>query len=274
MSGYIRLHRKIRNNALLGKNPMARFVFMEILMEAAWKDVEQDWRGQMIKLERGQALLSRKRLCELTGLTEQKIRTIVSALTNHQIVKINQPLTSSPAIITVCNYDSYQDCQPGAYVEPNQMPTRPQPVKEEREEIEKEITAVVGRRNPLFKQMDLPTDLDPELEQMRQAWNAYAKDTGKPQVRKLTKDRRDRIKQVMADNGYTIDDFNEAMEMANKSDYLVEIAWFSFDWIWKEDSNLSKVCEGRYGNGRHAQDDFMHGMTPKEYQQYLLNGGQ
>jgi len=276
MSGYIKLHRKIRNNALLSKNPMARFVFMEILLEAAWRDTEQDWRGQAVKLKRGQALLSRKQLRDLTGLTDQKIRTIVSALTNHQIVKINQPLTSSPCVITICNYETYQDDQPRAYVEPNQTPTRPQPVKEEREEVKKKETtaiAVVGRKAPMAKQMNLPTDLDPELAQIKKAWNHYATETGKPKIKSLTRDRQRRMREVMDENGYTIDDFNEAIEKALLSDYLVEQPWFSFDWLWKEDSNISKVCEGRYGNGRHADDRLSNGMTPKEYQEYVLNGG-
>ena len=125
----------------------------------------------------------------------------------------------------------------------------------------------------MAKQLDLPTDMAPDLEQIRQAWNDYAKDTGKAQVRKLTKDRRDRIRQIMADNGYTFDDFAEAMEKASQSNYLVEEGWFTFDWLWKADSNLSKVCEGNYGNGRHAEPDFMHGMSVKEYQQFVLNGG-
>ena len=125
----------------------------------------------------------------------------------------------------------------------------------------------------MAKQMDLPTDMDPDLEHIRQTWNAYAKDTGKAQVRKLTRDRRDRIRQIMDDNHYTMAEFEEAMAKANQSDYLVEQPWFSFDWLWKEDSNLSKVCEGRYGNGRHADDRLSNGMTPKEYQEYVLNGG-
>ena len=125
----------------------------------------------------------------------------------------------------------------------------------------------------MAKQMNLPTDMDPDLEAIRQKWNDYAKDAGKAQVRKLTKDRRDVIRQVMDENDYNLDDINEAIDMASRSDYLVEEGWFSFDWLFKAGSNISKVQEGRYGNGRGEHDDFMMGMSPKEYQQHLLQRG-
>jgi len=263
MNGWIKLHRTAFDHDMFSGRP--------------------DWLGAWVMLlmkadhETGQLRASLVTLQGWFDWTPKRVRVFLQKLEDSGMIDRapNEAKKGTKgAQITICNYSKFQHGE-------NQQGTKGVPdgaakghiIKKEEEEIRRTATAVQGRRAPMAKQMDLPTDMDPDLEHIRQTWNAYAKDTGKAQVRKLTKDRRDRIRQVMDDNHYTIDDFNEAMEMANRSDYLVEQGWFTFDWIWKADSNLSKVCEGNYGNGRHSEPDFMNGMSPKEYQQHLLSGG-
>lgn len=233
--------------------------------------------GSIVNLDRGQLCDSTDHMATQWGWTRKKVRTFLIQLADQNMIEVGPSRGRLPSIITISNYNKYQDDGP---VE-GQLKASWGPVEgqlratieegKEREEGKETTTAgaVVGRRVPLFgKQSDLPTDLDPDLEQIRQAWNAYAKDCGKAQVRKLTKERREQMRQIMADNGYTPADFDEAMTMAHRSDYLVEQGWFSFDWLWKSGTNLTKVLEGAYGNGRHS--DLIDGMTPKEYQQIVL----
>lgn len=117
--GWVCLHRRIMGNPLFRDNPDARHLFMDLLVLAAWDETIQDWNGESITIGRGQVMISTRRLAEMSGLSHQKVRTILKALTRHNIAKINTaPNTPSntatntrPSIVTICNFDKYQDTQ-------------------------------------------------------------------------------------------------------------------------------------------------------------------
>lgn len=252
--GFIKVHRRMSSHPLFQSNKLAKHIFRELILLAAWRETTQDWRGKPIAIGRGEVMISTRRLADETGFSHQQVRTALAQMASHGMLKLNTPERNATMVISICNYGKYQDLQHTDNTPANTQPTHSQHTKERIEEVKEERKAVAVRRAPLFgsQQMELPSDLDPDLEHIRQRWNAYAKEAGKAQVRKLTKDRRDAIRQIMADNGYTIADIDEAIEMANASNYLTEEAWFSFDWLFKAGANISKVQEGKYGNGRHA----------------------
>lgn len=258
MTGYIKSYRQMYEHPLLGQDRNARSLFQDLLHFAAWQDTTQDWAGKPVTVCAGQIMMSTREMERRFGVSRQSIRTAIRKLVQHNIVEINPLPNNGPLIVTVCNWTKFQSHQPTINPDANPTLTHYQPTKEEGEELEeRKTTTVAVRRAPLFgsQQMELPSDMDPDLEAIRQKWNAYAKEAGKAQVRKLTKDRRDAIRQIIADNGYTFADIDEAIEMASRSNYLTEEGWFSFDWLFKSGSNISKVQEGKYGNGRHAETE-------------------
>ncbi len=66
---------------------------------------EQKW--QNITIQRGQLITGRVKLHEITGLSERTIRTCINRLksTNELTIKT----TSKFSIITICNYDKYNN---------------------------------------------------------------------------------------------------------------------------------------------------------------------
>lgn len=137
MSGWVKLHRKIADNTLFKKNAAARHVFTDLLHLAAWSDCQQDWNGKPVDVARGQVMISTRELADYCGMTHQKIRTIVSVLMNHQIIKINTDGTSRPSIISICNYCAYQDHQHRVNTATNTDLAQTQHTKEEEEEVKK-----------------------------------------------------------------------------------------------------------------------------------------
>ena len=103
--GFITLHRKMTESAWYGK-PEYVAVWIHLLMRANHKDRDVMVGNQVIKLKRGQFVSGRKALSKEIGLTENKLRTILSCFKNAQ--QINQQSSSKYSVFTVLNYDEYQ----------------------------------------------------------------------------------------------------------------------------------------------------------------------
>lgn len=93
-----------------------------------------------------------------------------------------------------------------------------------------------------------PPEIEPD--HVVEAWNALADRLGKPRVRALTPERRQRLKARIA--GYTIDDFREVFGNIEASAFLrgdeirgKSFSGCNFDWATKK-SNFQKILEGNY----------------------------
>lgn len=138
MTGYVKLHRRIRNHPLFADKPLARLMFIDMLMDAAWKDTVQDWRGKPITVRRGQVMMSQRRMADEYGFTHRQVRTILNQLANHEIVKIDTPVARGPTIVTICNYTKYQDQRHTGDTPNDTQATHRRHTKEEVEEVEEE----------------------------------------------------------------------------------------------------------------------------------------
>ena len=70
-----------------------------------------------------------------------------------------------------------------------------------------------------------------------------------PRMTKLTNTRKDKIKARL--KAFTIEEIQRAFELAEKSDFLIgkNGGWkCNFDWLMKNDENMSKVLDGNYKN--------------------------
>jgi hypothetical protein len=105
MQGYIKLHRKILENPIIG-NPKYIALWIILLMLAQHKESEFLHGNQLVKLERGQLLTGRKQLAELSGIAEGTIETILNYLESQQQIK--QQKTTKYRVLTILNWDKYQ----------------------------------------------------------------------------------------------------------------------------------------------------------------------
>lgn len=99
--GWIRLHRKITEWEWYRDGNTFR-LFIHLLLTANHRP--QRWQG--ITVRRGQVITGRKSLSEQTGLSQQSVRTSLSKLKSTNEITVES--TSKFSIITVCNYELYQ----------------------------------------------------------------------------------------------------------------------------------------------------------------------
>ena len=79
-------------------------LFIYILLSANYE--EKKWRGMVV--ERGQTIIGIEALAKRLKTTRQKIRTRLEKLEKYGTIRT--AATNRFTIITICNYDSYQDC--------------------------------------------------------------------------------------------------------------------------------------------------------------------
>lgn len=102
MEGWITLHRKFLTWEWFDKPEMVQ-LFIWLLLNANYAD--KKWQGQVIK--RGQILTTTPKIMEALRLSEQQTRTCISRLKSTG--EITCKSTNKYTIITICNYDRYQD---------------------------------------------------------------------------------------------------------------------------------------------------------------------
>lgn len=100
--GYLKLFRKITNWGWY-YDVYVKHVFLDLLLKANYKDKE--WHGIIIK--RGQFLTSRRHYAEELHISEQKLRGILKKLELTNEIKVET--TQKYTLITIINYESYQD---------------------------------------------------------------------------------------------------------------------------------------------------------------------
>lgn len=102
MEGWITLHRKFLTWGWFDKPEMVQ-LFIWLLLNANYAD--KKWQGQVIK--RGQILTTTPKIMEALRLTERQTRTCISRLKSTGEVSVKT--TNRFTIITICNYDRYQN---------------------------------------------------------------------------------------------------------------------------------------------------------------------
>ena len=102
MEGWITLHRKFLTWEWFDKPEMVQ-LFIWLLLNANYAD--KKWQGQVIK--RGQILTTTPKIMEALRLSAQQTRTCIGRLKSTG--EITCKSTNKYTIITICNYDRYQD---------------------------------------------------------------------------------------------------------------------------------------------------------------------
>jgi len=106
MSGWIKLHRKMLDNPLVSK-PTYFSLWIILLLKANHKECKIIWNGEFKTIKAGQFITGRKALKKESGIPETTIERILNMLENgHQI---KQQKTSKYRLITIVNWEQYQD---------------------------------------------------------------------------------------------------------------------------------------------------------------------
>jgi uncharacterized phage protein (TIGR02220 family) len=102
MEGWVKLHRKF-NDWEWKTSPKHIAVFIDLLINANHKD--RKYRGDIVK--KGQLTTSYDAISKRTGVSIQSIRTVLKDLKSTN--EVTHKSTRHYSIITICNWDNYQD---------------------------------------------------------------------------------------------------------------------------------------------------------------------
>ncbi|MFA5240730.1 MAG: hypothetical protein WC476_13625 [Phycisphaerae bacterium] len=107
--GWIKLHRKLLDNALMTKSAYLQ-LWIALLLRANHKETTFIFNNQKQILKPGQLLIGRKRLSKITGIAQSTIEKILKYLEKEH--QIEQHKTRRFRIITITNWQFYQIEEP------------------------------------------------------------------------------------------------------------------------------------------------------------------
>lgn len=106
MSGFIALHREAFNHPLLKDADRFRAWFW-LVANAAWKPTRHDARGRTIEVKRGQICAGREHLAKEWKWSPSAVERFLARLETEHMIE--RETGQGKSVITICNYDKYQD---------------------------------------------------------------------------------------------------------------------------------------------------------------------
>ncbi len=151
-SGYIKYYRKSLDNPLFKNIPTWHF-WDYCLLKASISERDIFISGKIIKLLPGSFVFGRKVAAEETGLSEQQIRTCIKNLKKCQNLTIKS--TKQFSIISITNWDSYQNQNDSSNQQINQRATNEQPTSNHIQECKeskecKEVKKKIKKKKQSF----------------------------------------------------------------------------------------------------------------------------
>lgn len=106
MTGFVALHREAFSHPVL-KDPARFRAWFWIVAHAAWKPTKHDARGHTITVDRGQLCAGREYLAKEWGWSPSAVERFLTRLETEQMIE--RKTGQMKTVITICNYDKYQD---------------------------------------------------------------------------------------------------------------------------------------------------------------------
>ena len=266
MASWIKIFRELLQWEWFEKAEMVQ-LFIYLLLKASCED--KQWQG--ITVKRGQLVTSNGSMRRDLKLSEQQIRTCIKRLISTG--EITYQSTNRYVIITICNYDKYQENKSIAN-EPineqaNTLPTDEQRAINEQTTTSKEIKNIRNKEISISEDIDTkksrkaaspsasaeaqaeePTEKIPFAE-IKNLWNSTC--TGFARLVVISDNRRNKIRNRVAEMGgveKALPIIKTIFEKTQASSFLKgdnKRGWkASFDWFFENDKNWVKVFEGNY----------------------------
>jgi len=212
MNGFIKLHRQLIEWEWYSDIKVCR-VFLHLLLTANFKD--GNWRGYAVK--RGQVIIGKESLGKTLGLSIQEVKTVFKKL--KKTGEIATKATNKFVIVTVCNFDSYQDKEAiEKETATNKKPTSNQQATSEQPQRKNEKKDKKDKKERI-KEKEL-VDL-PFSNEVREILKFFISKTGN-QLRISAKDsilgRSDKYKKIMPrlKDGATVEECKAIISLKSK----------------------------------------------------------
>lgn len=145
MAGFITIHRQLMTHWIF-QEPEALKFWLALLLEANWEQKKTMFNGSLLTVERGQLVFGRKKYSTKLGISENKLRRYLALLETEQM--IHQQKTNKFTLISITNYDSYQEI------------TSKQPANNPQTTTSKQTKQILGEKRKNF--------VPPTVEQVRE----------------------------------------------------------------------------------------------------------
>lgn len=271
MASWIKIFRELLQWEWFQKPEMVQ-LFIYLLLKANCED--KQWQGMVIK--RGQLVTSNPSIRSDLKLSEQTIRTCIKRLISTG--EITYKSTNRFVVITICNYDKYQECKEIANEQNNERPniqstgeqraTNEQSTSNQRqlknirnkEDINSNQRLESGQ-SPLSSASDeakAPETGKPKTEKLpakeiKEMWNTTC--TSFPKLFTISENRKNKMRLRISEMGgaeKALPLLKQIFEKMQESNFLKgdnKRGWkASFDWLFENDKNWVKVFEGNYDN--------------------------
>lgn len=108
-NGWIKLHRKIRDN-WIWEDPEKLRAWLDILLMVNHEDKDVPFNDKIVTVKKGQKLTSIVKLAERWGWSRHRVYRFLNTLKIHEMCTYNSTLdgTAFGTLITVTNWDFYQ----------------------------------------------------------------------------------------------------------------------------------------------------------------------
>ena len=105
MKGWVKIHRKIKNNVFY-TNSKAVHCWLECLLRATHDDIDVLSKRDIVKLKPGQFLMGRKEFGEAIGIKESTVWFWILKFEKEKMISIEK--TYKGSIVTIKNWKDYQ----------------------------------------------------------------------------------------------------------------------------------------------------------------------
>jgi len=200
MQGWIKLYRKLLENPIVCKDSDHLAVWVYLLLNATHEAYPALFKGKKITLEPGQLITGRKSISNKLSVSESKVKRILIELENdHQI---DRQRSNQNSLISILNWDKYQDCADVEIEEQNTYKIHTQKNKKNDQPVTIQNCYITTHSSESFDNSDQPvTSHRPASDQpvttnknvknnknniyvdfFEQIWQLYPKKEGKGQV--------------------------------------------------------------------------------------------
>lgn len=131
-TGFLKLHRKLKDNPVVMKDSDHLSVWIWLLIEAAWKPHQRMFGGKKITVEEGQLITSALFIADELKISESKVKRILKLFESDR--QIEQQTTRYGRVITILRWNEYQCCDRQSEQQAtDHWPTTDRPVTETEE---------------------------------------------------------------------------------------------------------------------------------------------